>query len=538
MGGPTFAMADHDDHIHVGYTPTKGPATATSLLEPAQARSVGQAARTGSASSTSRPCRPRPSKFALPDKNAEAVQQRPPRRVVPAPARAGSANVAAVAPLLPFAQLDYAGAIALGDGRYLVRPQGEPRSRIPTCSCCAPWAPYAPARGCGAASRCRSRPSRRRIPLRAEQADPEQGAALRATRPRRRDWLEKVLADERDLRRPRSTRSSASLNRALHAYRVAAPDPYAADLDAGRRDRGPLRLRQRRRGRRGALARRDGAAGAATAERPGRDRRRGRGPGADRRGARRPRAGRPRRSPCSSTPSAMRRRAGPISPRSRSASRVEARSRSRRRRRRASSRPPRRTCASAPSTGAEIGSGELARGPASRPPGGPGPQQARLSRSSPRARRRAQLQRAPAAARRRRRRDGRPRRRRRASCAARQDRDPPAALERQLGQARRREDLERGADAEHQVAPARQSSRARSIAATGSISPNRVTSGLTLPGAGGADGDPVVVEERRRPPPAASVTPQLDAGGGRDRAVHLDQLAGAGRRRAGGRCSG
>ncbi len=39
MGGPTFAMGDHDDHIHVGFTPdstSSGPLLKESLLSPKQ----------------------------------------------------------------------------------------------------------------------------------------------------------------------------------------------------------------------------------------------------------------------------------------------------------------------------------------------------------------------------------------------------------------------------------------------------------------------------------------------------------------------
>jgi hypothetical protein len=38
MGGPTFAMGDHDDHIHVGYTPdgTDNGEPISGLLKPEQ----------------------------------------------------------------------------------------------------------------------------------------------------------------------------------------------------------------------------------------------------------------------------------------------------------------------------------------------------------------------------------------------------------------------------------------------------------------------------------------------------------------------
>ena len=61
------------------------------------------------------------------------------------------------------------------------------------------------------------------------------------------------------------------------------------------------------------------------------------------------------------------------------------------------------------------------------------------------------------------------------------DRDPPAVRQRQPGQAGHRMDLERGADAEQQVGADEQSCSARAIASAGRSSPNRTTSGFTLP---------------------------------------------------------
>ena len=45
MGGPTFAMSDHADHIHVGYTPDGSDSEAQPLSEMLKRRAVGQAAR-------------------------------------------------------------------------------------------------------------------------------------------------------------------------------------------------------------------------------------------------------------------------------------------------------------------------------------------------------------------------------------------------------------------------------------------------------------------------------------------------------------
>ena len=35
MGGPTFVMGDHADHVHVGYAP--GPGTTAAVRDPADA---------------------------------------------------------------------------------------------------------------------------------------------------------------------------------------------------------------------------------------------------------------------------------------------------------------------------------------------------------------------------------------------------------------------------------------------------------------------------------------------------------------------
>ena len=71
MGGPTFAMGDHADHIHVGYTPDGTDNERPAAQRPAQARPVGQAARPDRASSTSRRCRSSPPKYSLPAKKGD-----------------------------------------------------------------------------------------------------------------------------------------------------------------------------------------------------------------------------------------------------------------------------------------------------------------------------------------------------------------------------------------------------------------------------------------------------------------------------------
>ncbi len=69
MGGPTFSMPDHNDHIHVGYTPSAVPdgggSNLSTLLKPAQwdklLNRIGQLDQPKVPTS--------PSDFALPDKH-------------------------------------------------------------------------------------------------------------------------------------------------------------------------------------------------------------------------------------------------------------------------------------------------------------------------------------------------------------------------------------------------------------------------------------------------------------------------------------
>ena len=113
----------------------------------------------------------------------------------------------------------------------------------------------------------------------------------------------------------------------------------------------------------------------------------------------------------------------------------------------------------------------------------------------------------------------------------------PPALEGQLRQAGDRVDGERGADAEHQLGPLRRAPSARAIASAGSSSPKRTTSGLTAPPQPEQIATPSLVEELvDLLEPEASRAGR--AGGGLDRAVHLDHVLASPRPGAGGRCSG
>ena len=72
IGGPTFAMADHADHIHVGFQPLFGPNTklgrqALAVLEPGQWSDLLARLR-----EIENPVVPtKPSKYSLPAANAE-----------------------------------------------------------------------------------------------------------------------------------------------------------------------------------------------------------------------------------------------------------------------------------------------------------------------------------------------------------------------------------------------------------------------------------------------------------------------------------
>ncbi len=132
--------------------------------------------------------------------------------------------------LLPFAQLDFPGEVALGGGRFLVRPPGEEAAD-----------PDVLVLKTLGASRARSRLRRGRpVPLESEpdptplpltrvtliKAIPFEGAEGAAS------WLEQVSGDD-ELAAGLSAEVAATLNRALEAHRVAAPDRYAADVHAG-----------------------------------------------------------------------------------------------------------------------------------------------------------------------------------------------------------------------------------------------------------------------------------------------------------------
>ncbi len=82
LGGPSFAMADHDDHVHVGYQPATGPESSTSkqfdqILKPDQwKRLIGRIADIDNPKVPTSP-----SKFAIPSKHgSKSDDSKGPRR--------------------------------------------------------------------------------------------------------------------------------------------------------------------------------------------------------------------------------------------------------------------------------------------------------------------------------------------------------------------------------------------------------------------------------------------------------------------------
>ena len=129
--------------------------------------------------------------------------------------------------LLPFAQLDLPGSFPLADGRYVARPAGEPEAQPDVLV----------VRTLGAA-RARSRLKRGRpVPLEREpEALPLQLSRLTLIKAlpfddqaSAEEWLQRVGADH-EIAGKLAAEAAHTVNRALLAHRVAAPDLYAADI--------------------------------------------------------------------------------------------------------------------------------------------------------------------------------------------------------------------------------------------------------------------------------------------------------------------
>jgi hypothetical protein len=127
--------------------------------------------------------------------------------------------------LLPFAQLDFPGAIAIGEGRYVVR--AEPGDQPDVLALRILGAPRAASRlRRGRPVALESEPDATPLPLsrvtlvKSAAFDDESAAA---------DWLDRVSGDD-ELTSGLTAETCRTLNRAIHAHRVSAPDAYAADL--------------------------------------------------------------------------------------------------------------------------------------------------------------------------------------------------------------------------------------------------------------------------------------------------------------------
>lgn len=128
-------------------------------------------------------------------------------------------------PLLPFAQLDFPGALVLGEGRYVVRAAaGDSPDVLALRILGAPRAASRLKRGRPVA--LESEPAATPLPLSrvtlvksAPFAD-EQAA---------RAWLDDVAGDD-EMTAGLTAETCRTMNRALQAHRVSAPDAYVADL--------------------------------------------------------------------------------------------------------------------------------------------------------------------------------------------------------------------------------------------------------------------------------------------------------------------
>jgi hypothetical protein len=142
--------------------------------------------------------------------------------------------------LLPFAQLELPGGLPLPDGRYLVR-EGGPAAQDPAPGETAESGgevDVLAVRTLGAARASGRRRRARRVEPEPEPAPlPLARVTLIKARPfgdaaAARRWLDSVAGDEQ-LAAGLVAETAGTLNRALLAYRVAAPDPYCAPVDSG-----------------------------------------------------------------------------------------------------------------------------------------------------------------------------------------------------------------------------------------------------------------------------------------------------------------
>ena len=230
----TLALADHDDHIHVGFRPLYGaePQGSASRLDAVlKPEPVDQADRPPRRRSTTRPCRPQPSKYAIRASDAQA-RQRPPTRA----SRPGRDHRAG--PPLPLRPARVpVGARPAGRPLRAARPRRRARARARLVRRSARPQRRLPA---AAAAARPARPSRpRAVPTaRATLVARRRRSATRATRP---GWLGPTTPAEAD--DGPSTCSTA----VLHAQRIGRRRPVRARGRARPGARGPRRLRRRAR---------------------------------------------------------------------------------------------------------------------------------------------------------------------------------------------------------------------------------------------------------------------------------------------------
>lgn len=127
--------------------------------------------------------------------------------------------------------MDLPGRLGPGDGRYLIRPDGEPDADPDVLVLSTLGAPGpSPRLRRGRARDAEGPSSPPPLPLsRVTMIRPRPFADAEAADA----WLEQVSA-ERELGAALATEAAGRLNRALHAHRTAAGDPYLADVSAAR----------------------------------------------------------------------------------------------------------------------------------------------------------------------------------------------------------------------------------------------------------------------------------------------------------------
>lgn len=132
--------------------------------------------------------------------------------------------------LLPMAQLDLPGELPLEDGRFIVRPAGEPDGDADVLAVRTLGATRARKRLFGGAPKP-TEPSEGGPPLRVSRvtlAKAKPFADVEAAR----SWLAEVSASE-EVSKGLAAETARTLNRALRAHRAAAGDPYATDVHHG-----------------------------------------------------------------------------------------------------------------------------------------------------------------------------------------------------------------------------------------------------------------------------------------------------------------